>query len=115
MKNKFAIIALSFSLLTNWSAFALEDQGEDNFAKHKSEIIADLNKEKAAIDSQIACISSAKARQDAQNCREKRRAAMEQMQKDRIAKQKAHLQEKLKDLDEKSSKIGQRKDNQQND
>jgi hypothetical protein len=113
MKNKFAIIALSFSLLASWSAFAAEEQGEDNFAKHKSEIIADLNKEKVTIDSQIACISSSKEKKDAESCREKRRAAMEQMQKDRIAKQKAHLQEKLKELDEKSSQVGQRKDKKQ--
>ncbi len=108
MKNKFTIIALSISLLTSWSAFALEEGGEDNFAKHKSEMIANLNKEKAAIDSEISCISSANQSSDAKKCREKRRAAMEQLHRDRIAKQKAHLQEKLKNLDEKSSKIGQK-------
>jgi len=111
MKNKFApkfaVIALSMSLLASSAAFA-QEEGEGNFATHKAEIIANLNKEKAAIDSEISCISSAKQHQDAKSCREKRRAIMEQMRSERTAKQKAHLQEKLKKLDEKSSKIGQK-------
>jgi hypothetical protein len=109
--KKFAVIALSMSLLASWTAFAQEEGGEDNFAKHKAEIVANLNKEKAAIDGEISCINSAKQSVDAKNCREKRRAVMEQLQRDRIAKQKANLQERLKNLDEKSSQIGKKNTN----
>jgi hypothetical protein len=110
MKNKFAIIALSMSLFAGSAAFAEDEQNGENFAQHKAEIVANLNKEKAAIDVEISCMNSATKKQDAQNCREKRKATMEQLHRDRIAKQKAHLQEKLKNLDEKSSQIGQKND-----
>lgn len=111
MKNKFAIIALSMSLFASSAAFAQEEKSEnkgENFATHKTEIVANLNQEKAAIDAEISCINSATKREDAEGCREKRRALMDKMKQDRIAKQKARLQEKLKQLDEESSQVGQK-------
>ena len=92
-------------------AFAQEDRPDnkaENFAKHKAEIIANLNQEKGTIDAEISCINSANKREDAEACREKRKATMDKMKQDRIAKQKAHLQEKLKKLDEESSQVEQR-------
>ncbi|MES2677168.1 MAG: hypothetical protein V4612_02490 [Pseudomonadota bacterium] len=108
MKNKFAIIALSMSLFTASTAIAQEEKGEENFAKHKAEIVANLNQEKGTIDGEIACVNSSQKRADAEKCREQRRIAMDKLKQQRIASQKAHLQEKIKKLDEKSSQVGQK-------
>ena len=54
MKNKFALIAFSISLLSTSAAIAQEEKNGENFAKHKAEIVANLNQEKGAIDGEIA-------------------------------------------------------------
>ena len=112
MKNKFAIIALLASLFAASSAMAEgEKSGEDNFAKHKAEIVANLNQEKGAIDGEIGCVNSAQKREDVEKCREQRKLAMDKLKQQRIAAQKARLQEKIKKLDEKSSQVGEKSEN----
>jgi hypothetical protein len=105
MKNKFAIIALSMSLFASSAAFAVEEKAEnkgENFAKHKAEIVADLNKEKGILDQTISCVSATAGKEGVEKCREQKHAAMEKLRQEKINQQKARLQDKIKKLDEKS-------------
>ncbi len=108
MKNKFALIALSISLLASSAAFAKKERDENKFTKHKAEVIANLNKERSAIDSEISCLNSATQKKEARKCRKQRRAVLDKLRQERVAKRKAHRQEKLKKLDEKSNKTKQK-------
>ncbi|MCE3255704.1 MAG: hypothetical protein K0R25_1198 [Rickettsiaceae bacterium] len=109
MKTKFAIIALTISVFT--SSVALAEQGQsgensgENFAKHKAEIIANLNQEKAVIDQAISCINSAQNKETAMKCHEQKRASMEQMKQQRMAKRKEHLQDQINKIDQKSNQM----------
>ncbi len=105
MKNKFAIIALSMSLLASSAAFAEGEQKGENFAKHKAEVIADLNKEKGIIDQSITCVHSAQKRDDMEKCRNQTQTAMEKLRQEKINQRKNHLQDQIKKLDDKSQKI----------
>lgn len=109
MNNKFAIIALLISLFGTSLAIAQEEGGEEgNSSKHKSDIIANLNQEKALIDQEISCINSTKGKHGIEKCRNQRMAGMDKLRQQRIEKQKERLQNQLKKLDEKSKETPRR-------
>lgn len=98
------------SLFTTSLAMAEEGKHEENIAKHKAEIIANINQHKALLDTEISCVNAAKDRGALEKCRDQKMAGMEKLRQDRIAKEKAHLQEKIKKLDEKGAKTTIKKD-----
>jgi hypothetical protein len=109
MKNKLTLIAFNLSLLTTSAAMAKEpNRSEDGFAKHKAQILTNLNQEKGIIDSEIACINSAQGKEGLGKCHEQRRAAMEKLEQQRLADRKAQLQSEIQKIDAKSAKVGQR-------
>ena len=109
MKNKLTLIAFTLSLLTTSAAMAKEpNRSEDGFAKHKAQILTNLNQEKGIIDSEIACINSAQEKEGLGKCHEQRRAAMEKLEQQRLADRKAQLQSEIQKIDAKSAKVGQR-------
>ena len=111
MKNKFAIIALSASLLSSFSAQAQETgkDGNENFAAHKSEIISNLNREKSIIDVEISCINAASKTTDAKACHDQKRASMDALRKERDAARDKHMLERKGKLQDKINKIDERK------
>ncbi len=102
--KKLLAIALLTSLLVSSIAGAEEIKNKDNFAKHKAEIIIQLSQEKVAVDNAISCINSANKREDTEKCREQKKSSMDKLKQERIAGQKARLQDQIKRLDEESSK-----------
>ena len=106
MKNNFAIITLFVSLFTSSAAIAKEEKNVNNFAENKAKIIANLNQEKSIVEAEISCVNSAQKREDAEKCREQRKAKMEKLKQQRLAEKKARLQDQIKKIDEESSKVG---------
>lgn len=106
MKNKFAIITLFVSLLASSAAMSKEEKNVNNFAENKAKIIANLNQEKSAIETEISCVNSSKEIEAAKKCREQRKATMEKLKQQRLAEKKARLQDQIKKIDEESSKVG---------
>ena len=113
MKNKIILIGLLLSLTINFSANAQENSGgnDNKISEVKSEIVADLNKEKSIIDSAISCINSAAKRDDFKKCHEQKKSSMDALRQDReareqkrIAERKQKLQSELDKLNQKSSK-----------
>lgn len=111
MKNKLAIAALSLSLLSSLPAQAQETgkDGNENFAAHKSEIIAGLNREKSIIDVEISCINAVSKAENAKVCHEQKRASMEALRKERDAARDKHMSERKGKLQDKINKIDERK------
>ena len=116
MKNQFAIIALSLSLFAFSSAVAQEakERKGGEFASQKAQIVTNLNQEKAILDSEISCVNSAQNKEGVERCRDQKMASMDKLKQQRIAAQKEHLQNELKKLDEKSSKISNRENRGEN-
>jgi hypothetical protein len=109
MKNKISVISLTISLFISLPAFAQDGSGEEKFLANKVNIIDHLKQKKAIIDKEISCINSASRKEDAKNCHERARGSMDKLRQQRINKRKDHLKEQLRKLDEKSSKISNRR------
>ncbi len=60
--------------------------------KDKQRIINHLQEEKSVIDQEISCINSAKNHEDAKNCREQKRAAMDKLREARATDMKKDKQ-----------------------
>ncbi|MDX2083000.1 MAG: hypothetical protein SFV53_03325 [Rickettsiales bacterium] len=117
MKNKFSILAAFLFFVSSFLAQAQEDQtkegqenSQENFSKHKTEIIASLNKEKSIIEAEISCINAANKREDAKKCHDQKHSAMNSLreereanQQKRIAQRRENLQNKLNKLDQKAN------------
>ncbi len=107
--KKISFIALITSIIS-YNSFAQDNTApKDDFTSHKPEIIANLNKEKAIIDNAISCINSATKREDAEKCREQKKASMDTFRQQmdaahqqRINQRKEKLQNELNKLNEKS-------------
>jgi hypothetical protein len=107
--KKIAIVTLSMALLLNFPAMAQENpEKQENFLKHKSEIITSLTKEKSIIESSISCINSASKKEDIKNCHSKKKSEMDSLREERKAarekmssERKAKLEEGIKRIDEK--------------
>jgi hypothetical protein len=113
MKNKFAIITLTSFLFAGFAAFAQEIKEEDNFAKHKAEIIANLNQEKTINDQAVSCVNAAQKRDDLEKCRSQKMTSMEALKQKMISGRKANLQSRMDKLDKKSSDLSQKMNKQQ--
>ncbi|MBU6141036.1 MAG: hypothetical protein KGP29_05750 [Proteobacteria bacterium] len=110
--------ALVLSMLVSISAQAQEEQSGEKFSAHKTEMVGQLNKEKTIIDSAISCINSATKKEDAQKCHEQKKTSMdalraerEALQQKRMSERKEKLQKELSEIDAKSAKIGEKKNN----
>ena len=111
MKNKFAAILLSASMLASFSANAQDAKQGDDFSARKAEMVADLGKEKAIVDSAISCINSAAKTEDIKKCHEQKRASMDSLrqareaaQQQRMGERKQKLQKELQEIDNKMNK-----------
>jgi len=108
--KKIALIASIISAIS-CGAFAQDATTQKNdFASHKGEIIANMNKEKAIIDTAISCINSATKREDAEKCHAQKkasmdalRAQMEASREQRMEQRKENLQNKINKMNEKSA------------
>lgn len=105
MKNKFSVMALTSLLLVASTAIAQEAKNEDNFAKRKAEVVANLNQEKSITDQGISCVNGAQKREDLEKCRDQKRASMDALKQKMIGDRKANLQNQIQKLDQKSSEL----------
>lgn len=109
MKLKLSSIFLALSLISTVAFAEGEnvDSGkrEENFAARKAEIINDLNAEKASIEKSIACVSSAAKVEDMKKCHEERKAAMDKMHQDRLARHRQHMDERKERMKEREQKM----------
>jgi len=111
MTNKINfIMVLSILIALGSIAMAGEDMnmggGENdgkNFAAHKAEMIANINKEKAVLDKMASCIQSAQNIEAIKKCHEIKKSAMNQMQSEMLQKRKQHLTEELKKIESKEA------------
>jgi len=108
--KKIALIALITSAISCGSFAQDATPPKDDFASHKGEIIANMNKEKSIIDAAIACINSASKREDAKKCHDQKKASMDALRQQieasreqRMEQRKENMQNKLNKMNEKSA------------
>jgi len=94
MKNKILTITLAISLLSSFSAIAMEGE-QDNFTARKAQVISNLNQEKAIVDQTISCANSAQKKEDLKSCHEKHKASMDKLKGQREAQKEARKDHKM--------------------
>lgn len=105
--KKLTLALLSLCLSASL-AHAQEQKNEDRFAEFKSEMLADLNKEKAAIDSAISCTNAATKPDDMKKCGDQRKSVMDALRQARDAKQKERMSQRKERLQKEMSEIDQK-------
>lgn len=110
--KKLTLALLSLCLSASL-AQAQEQKNDNRFAEFKSEMISDLNKEKAILESSISCINAATKKEDMEKCHEQKRAGMDSLKQARDAKQKQRMSERKERLQKEMNEIDQKMNQKQ--
>jgi hypothetical protein len=92
-----AILALSVS------AFAEGEKKEENFAKHKAEKMARMDKRMAATQEHKACVASATDKEAMKKCHEKMKEFREENREEHMGMRKQHMDKRMENMKNKKN------------
>jgi hypothetical protein len=111
MKNKITFYTTLLTLLLGLysNSFAIRDGEQKDhtarLAEHKSHVLENINIEKATLDKMASCVESASSKEDMEKCRHIKKDGMREIKSKHLQKQKADLQNKLREIEEEESQL----------
>ena len=98
-------LGLSTGLFVVFGALAQEG---DQFAQHKAEMLANIDKHISHLQENRNCVNAATSKEAVKKCQEANMAFHEEMKATHQAQQMEHLDQKAKKIEEQKAKLSQK-------
>ncbi len=96
--------------LTTFTLFSITfvsrvTRADDDFSTHKTKIIAEMDERIQKMQEHRSCVNGAASREAMKDCHEKMKSWRESEHKENLGKRRAHIDEKIKNLEEQKKKL----------